>query len=472
MRWKLFFSYFILIIFNISIMGFLFYFFTMGHFISTREEYLATTADYFSKFVTASMQSEDDLAGASKFFLRQNWEKMDYVLTVTDKYMSIVADSRSLGELDMPFADSFSKDARIKQVLKTGKAIKWHTKEDGSKTICYAAPVSFNGSIAGAVKVSMTTEDFNSLFTILKDYFIVTFVFSLIAALCLAMIFVKQIMKPVRKIRDAATEISTGNFDCDLDCDSPDELGDLSATISKMSGELKKLDETRTLFLANISHELRTPLTIIKGFAMTMAGDPDVRDDQKHFLEMINKESDRLTRLVSELLELTRIRTGKIAMKMDKCSLSEIMSSVTFQMGAKAKASGCTLTSTCPDDMPEITADQDKIKEVLINLIDNGIKYSAGHGDEPKISAEASCSGEYAVIKVRDSGPGIAPEDLDKVFERFFRSGSRGQKIEGAGLGLAIVNEIVKAHGGKISAESPERKGCIFTVTLPLSGKK
>ncbi len=468
MRWKLILSYFILILFNISLMGCLFYFFTMGHFISTREEYLATTADYFSKFVTSNMESEEDLAGASKFFLRQNWEKLDYDLQVSDKYMSIAADSRSVGEISLPFMDKFVKDSKIKAVIKTGKPQKWSETQESAKCLCYSAPIFFNGGIVGAVKVSMSTEDFNSLFSILKDYFIITFTLSLVAALCLAMIFTRNIMRPVRMIRDATEEISQGNFDCSIAYEANDELGDLSSSINKMAGDLKKMDQTRNLFLANISHELRTPLTIIKGFAMTMAGDPEAREDQKHFLETINKEADRLTRLVSELLELTRIRTGKIAMKMAPCRIGEILESVVFQMRPKAEGAGCSLTSEVRGELPEMSGDADKLKEVMINLTDNAIKYSAGHGERPEVTVEAEADGGMIVIRVRDTGPGIAPEDLDKVFERFFRSGSRGQKIEGAGLGLAIVNEIVKAHGGSVSVESPDRKGCIFTVKLPM----
>ena len=315
MRWKLFLSYFILVIFNISLLGFLFYIFTMGHFMATRESYIETAADYFVKFVTANMENDGQLTGTSKFFLRQNWEKMDYELIVYDRTNLIIADSRSLDEQMGIFSMNSKGDEKISSVLETGRPLSWKIKNDNSNFIYYCCPVFFETKIIGAVKIGMSTDDFSALFDIFKDYFIITFVLSLIAALGLAFIFVRSIMKPVIKIRDIASEISLGKFESRVNYDATDELGDLSRTINKMAEDLNKLEETRNLFLANISHELKTPLTIIKGFALTMEGDPEIREDQRHFLETINKEADRLTRLVNELLVLSRLKTKKTTMK-------------------------------------------------------------------------------------------------------------------------------------------------------------
>ena len=455
MRWKLFLSYFILVVFNISLLGFLFYIFTMGHFMSTRESYLETAGDFFVKFVTANMENDGQLTGASKFFLRQNWEKMDYELIVYDRNNLIIADSRALDEQMGIFSMNSKGDEKISSVLKTGRPTSWKIKNDNSNFIYYSCPIFFETKIIGAVKIGMSIDDFNALFDIFKDYFIITFILSLIAGLGLAFIFVKNIMKPVMKIRDIASEISLGKFESRVNYEAMDELGDLSKTINKMAEDLNKLEETRNLFLANISHELKTPLTIIKGFALTMEGDPEIREDQKHFLETINKEADRLTRLVNELLELSRLKTE----------------AKDFNMQTKADKFNCTISYSCPEELPLIPIDPDKIHEVFINLIDNAIKYSQGHKENPEVKVNVELAEKELIVKVSDNGPGIPQADLDLIFEKFFRSGSRSQKIEGVGLGLSIVKEIVNAHDGKIYAESPEGQGCTFVVKLPLKAK-
>ncbi len=468
MRWKLLLSYLILIIFNISLMGWLFYIFTTSHFFSTREEYLAAAADYFVKFVAANMETESEFVGASKFFLRQNWEKMDYELVVTDLSGNIIADSRSLDERLALFSDSINKDPRVKAALSEGKQSSWREMGEDYPMIYVCFPVFFETKIIGAVKLGMSTDDVNALSKILRDYFIVTFILSSIAALCLGLIFVRNIMTPVRKIRDMASEISLGNFDGRLNYTAMDELGDLSKTINKMAEDLKKFEQTRNLFLANISHELKTPLTIIKGFTMTMAGDPETSDIQKHYLDTINKEADRLTRLVNELLELSKIRTGRISLKPSLCNVNDFLSSIVFQMESRASDCGCVLSFKPGEGVPDIFIDQDKIKEVMINLIDNGLKYSKGHGELPEVIVESSFTNNFVEISVKDTGPGISEEDIDKVFERFFRGGSRSQKVEGVGLGLAIAREITLAHNGNLSVSSPKNTGCIFTVSLPI----
>ena len=437
--------------------------------MATRESYIETAADYFVKFVTANMENDGQLIGTSKFFLRQNWEKMDYELIIYDRTNLIIADSRTLDEQMGIFSINSKGDEKVLSVLETGRPLSWKIKNDSSNFIYYCCPIFFETKIIGAVKIGMSTDDFSELFDIFKDYFIITFVLSLIAALGLAFIFVRSIMKPVIKIRDIASEISLGKFESRVNYDATDELGDLSRTINKMAEDLNKLEETRNLFLANISHELKTPLTIIKGFALTMEGDPEIREDQRHFLETINKEADRLTRLVNELLELSRLKTKKTKMNIAPFNIKEIIEDVVFNMQTKADKFHCTISCDCPNDLPLIPIDPDKIHEVFINLIDNAIKYSQNHKEKPEVKVIVEIDKQELIARVSDNGPGIPQADLDMIFEKFFRSGSsRSQKIEGVGLGLSIVKEIVNAHNGKIYAESKEGQGCTFVIKLPL----
>ena len=199
-----------------------------------------------------------------------------------------------------------------------------------------------------------------------------------------------------------------------------------------MAEELKKLEQARSGFLGNVSHELKTPLTIIKGFVITLLGSPGIPEEWEHSLELINRETDRLTRLVNELLELTRLRTGRVNFHFTRTDLREILVNVYTGLLPRAEHVGISLYLAIPPTLPSLWADADRIKEVCINLIDNALKYCSNGG---RVEVEALEKAENVEILVKDNGPGISEDELPYLFERFFRAGSP-QKTKGTGLGL------------------------------------
>jgi signal transduction histidine kinase len=234
--------------------------------------------------------------------------------------------------------------------------------------------------------------------------------------------------------------------------------------------EIRKLESARAQFLNNVSHELKTPLTIIKGFVITLIKSPDIPEDYRRYLEFIDRETDRLTRLVEDLLQIARFRSGREILKLNFCEPREILQHMHTQMAPKAREHRIYLGLDVPDSLPIVLADGDRIKEVLTNLVDNAIKYSPPHS---RVDVSGRATEEELIIKVCDNGPGVPAGELPFLFERFFRGDEKRKRASGTGLGLAIVKEIVEAHGGRIKAESEEGKGTTFTVNLPLrKGKK
>ncbi len=237
--------------------------------------------------------------------------------------------------------------------------------------------------------------------------------------------------------------------------------------------DLRRLEETRTHFLGSISHELRTPLTIIKGFIHTIIDDEPVKSDPaaEKALKIIDKETDRLTRLVQDLLELSRFRSRKLSMEFETVPVDELVEETVAQMEPNAGRMGITLHHRISSPPGEIYGDRDRLKQVIINLIDNSIKYtpSGGHID---ISTEIK--DDRWIFVVTDNGTGIAKDELPFLFERFFRTRdkSKRQYVKGTGLGMAIVKEIVDAHHGEIHVESQEGEGTTIRVTLPVNGEK
>lgn len=229
-----------------------------------------------------------------------------------------------------------------------------------------------------------------------------------------------------------------------------------------------ELEKARREFVANVSHEMRTPLTSIRGAAESILENRDMHEDiRKMFLDMILTESDRMTHIVSDLLTLSRLDNKKTRWKITRYDLAESIKHVTDVIGVEARAHRHILELETDKSLPEISADRERIEQVLINILSNAVKYTPD-GGHIKVSAHAE-SDSNVVISVSDNGIGIPPDDLDHIFERFYRvEKSRTSETGGTGLGLAIAKEIVSAHGGEISIDSTLGKGSTVTIKLPL----
>ncbi|AZT91519.1 HAMP domain-containing protein [Caldicellulosiruptor changbaiensis] len=224
-----------------------------------------------------------------------------------------------------------------------------------------------------------------------------------------------------------------------------------------------RLDSMRKQFVANVSHELRTPITTIKTYSETLL-DVDDEETKKQFLSVIIKECDRMTRLVSDLLYLSRLDSGENILNLEEVNLSELVRFVCEKLKIHAKKKNQTLSCSILQDVVAMV-DRDKIEQVLINLISNAVTYVQESG---QINVVLQKEEDKIKIIVKDNGPGIPEEDLPRIFERFYRvDKARSRELGGSGLGLSIADEIVKAHGGTILVESKVGSGTTFTVVLP-----
>ncbi|WAM36311.1 ATP-binding protein [Caldicellulosiruptor acetigenus] len=225
-----------------------------------------------------------------------------------------------------------------------------------------------------------------------------------------------------------------------------------------------KLDRMRKQFVADVSHELRTPITTIKTYSETLL-DVDDETVKKKFLNVIIKECDRMTRLISDLLYLSRLDSGENILKIEEVNVGELVRFVCEKMRIHAKKKNQKLLCSTQENVV-IEADRDRLEQVLINLINNAVVY-VQEGGQIEVGLEKD--EEHVRITVKDNGPGIPQEDLPRIFERFYRvDKARSRSLGGSGLGLSIADEIVKAHGGKILVESKEGVGTKFTVVLPI----
>ncbi|WHH57401.1 ATP-binding protein [Petroclostridium sp. X23] len=232
--------------------------------------------------------------------------------------------------------------------------------------------------------------------------------------------------------------------------------------------EQQKLDAARREFVANVSHELRTPLTSIKSYAETLLdGALDDRETAVSFLKVVNNESDRMTRLVKDLLILSRLGDKQVQWNKTYFSMKKLIDEVVEKLTLSAKHRKHRLTFTLVSSLPDIYGDRDRIEQVLKNIVSNAIKYTPDGGE---ISIFAGCVYNEVYVKIKDSGIGIPKEDLSRIFERFYRvDKARSREMGGTGLGLAIAKEIVLAHNGTLSIDSELDKGTEVTIKIPVA---
>lgn len=230
--------------------------------------------------------------------------------------------------------------------------------------------------------------------------------------------------------------------------------------------QIRRLELVRHDFISNISHELRTPLASLKALTETLKegaiDDPSVAH---HFLESMETEVDALVHMVSELLELTRIESGKVPLQLRPVSPEQLLAPAMERLQVQAERAGLELTLDCPPDLPDVLADPPRMEQVLVNLLHNAIKFTPSSG---RITLSAHPQGEEVVFSVQDTGVGISADDLSRIFERFYKA-DKARSKGGTGLGLAIARHLVEAHGGRIWAKSVEGQGSAFSFTLPIA---
>ena len=276
--------------------------------------------------------------------------------------------------------------------------------------------------------------------------------------------FVNSIVYPVTEIGRAARRIALGDYDYRLVKKYDDEIGDLCDTINYMAGEISTAEHMKNEFISSVSHELRTPLTAIKGWGETLrqggSEDPELLDKG---LDVIIGEAERLSGIVEELLDFSRMQGGHLNMKFSRMDLLAELSETVLLFRERAAQAGITLEYIEPENLPPIVGDKDRLKQVFINVIDNAIKYSDRGG---RVRIETADMGGHVQIVVGDTGVGISAEDLTNIKHKFYKA---NRSRPGSGIGLALADEIVKRHKGRLDIDSEEGVGTTVTIMLPVA---
>ena len=322
-----------------------------------------------------------------------------------------------------------------------------------------------NGS-NGAVRciVSLQKLDRHILFI---NLIIIAFAIILILVAAFSGIFfVRSIIKPIGEISNVARKIALGDFKARLKIqDSNSEIGELCDTINYMASELESTDRMKNEFISSVSHELRTPLTAIRGWGETISDVNVDRELAQKGVSVILNETTRLSGLVEELLDFSRIQTGKMSYKNEKIDILAEVGEAVYAYQQIASKNDIILSYHEPESVSPVMGDPDRLEQVFINIIDNAIKYTSSGG---AINVDVKEVEGCVQISVSDTGAGIPADKIDRIKEKFFKANNT---VRGSGIGLAVADEIIKHHNGLLLIESTEGAGTTVTVVLPTAKK-
>ncbi len=336
----------------------------------------------------------------------------------------------------------------------------------GERIMAVSAPlVSSDGTVIGAMRYVTSLKLVNRQIRALSAAAAGVGALILLAVLLSNFYFIRTVTEPLTELTALAHRIAEGSYGIQAQKKYDDEIGDLTDAINEMSAKIGESERTQTQFISTVSHELRTPLTAITGWAETMAYDDTISGDSKRGIAIISKESGRLTKMVEELLEFTRIQDGRFNLNVEALDVAGELEDAIYTYGNLMRQEGMTVEYTPPDEtIPLILGDPERLKQVFLNIMDNASKYGRVAG---RIVVTIGATGAWVVIRFRDFGPGIPPEELPFVKKKFYKGSG---KERGSGIGLSVCDEIVARHKGKLELENAAdgRSGLIVTVMLPV----
>ena len=330
----------------------------------------------------------------------------------------------------------------------------------------YAQAIQYGGERVGAlVYISPVQEIYENLRSVQLQ--ILSWMFVVVALVLIVCLYVmRAITRPIGELSEGIRRMSGGELSVRVNVRGRNEFSDLGRAFNSMSERIEALDQTRSQFVSNASHELKTPLSTMKILIETlMYQDPVDPVMTKDFLSDVNREIDRLNRIVSDLLTLVNIDSGGMKLNRETIALKALLDEQIKRLLPLARENGIEINLEAREEI-SITGDSLKLQQVVYNVIDNAIKYTPRGGD---VRTSLTRSGKRAVIRISDTGIGIPAQDLPHIFDRFYRvDKARSRSTGGTGLGLSIVKQIVQLHGGTIEARSTEGQGTTFIIDLPI----
>ena len=443
----------------------------LDHLISEAEEIAYLAGNLAGDSLLETIQDRDS---ATRTYLNQMAEKVNRefgaYIAVMDRAHNVMTNVRSVYNEDPEFIDNLNNEeisAEFERIL-AGETIRLRSENGENPTFTVGVPYVKDNLVTGAVFIRTKAQQIESgLAEILWRIVALAAVVMVLTGIVL-FLFVRRRLKPLKQLETAAATIAEGDFSVQVDEKKGDrELRELSGAFNTMTRKLQGVEAGRREFVANVSHELRSPITSIKGFAEGMADGVIPAEEQPKYLRLVADESKRLSGLIDDLLALSRLERDDAKPEMTTFDINEMLRRAVIRRMNDLEAKAIDISCEFETDPCPVQADSDRIEQVVINLLDNAIKFTPESG---KIVLESEVTDGIAKITVRDSGSGVAPEDRDKIFDRFYTADRAHTAGKGTGLGLSICKRIMDMHGQSIRLLDTE-EGAAFQFTLKTAEK-
>lgn len=415
-----------------------------------------TTTDFFSNYIGQSYK--EYYQSCIKF--AQTFEEKDRLeLQFISTSGNIVASS--YGE----FAGRAPSTPEIQQAIETQqpRTFKGKNPATGERILAVSSPMIYsNGEVIGVLRYVTSLRNADTQILMLALIALTSGLLFIGTIFFMSSFFIKSILLPVSQINATAKRIAAGSYGVQIPGQYDDEIGELVSTINDMSVKIGQAEKMQTEFISSVSHELRTPLTAISGWGETLLTSDNLDAETRRGVIIIAREAKRLTGMVEELLEFTRMQDGRFTLHVETADILAEFEDTVFMYGSQLRQEGITLHyDGCDEMIPEIPCDVARMRQVFLNILDNAAKHG---GEGKRIDASIAQQGGFVCIRIRDYGPGIPEQELPHVKLKFYKGSS---KARGSGIGLAVCEEIVTMHGGTLTLENAACGGTLVTISIP-----
>lgn len=404
-------------------------------------------------------------------------------VTSSEKLQQVLDFVRDTSDVEILVADNIgyvfasstenNKDVKLTKIaisddnmskLKNNETVEYGQIENGgTQQEAYLRPVFNEDYLCGIiVMVTSTTQIDGALSSAYKMIWISTLIVVILSALTINYFTKKRLINPLKEINLVANKLAKGEVDKRIEIYSNDEIGELAKSFNIMAMSLEAVDTNRKKFISNVSHELRSPITSIKGFISGILDEVIPKDKENYYLKLVYDEINRLSRLVNELLDMSSMEVGKFKMSIMEVDINDLVKKCLLNLGSKINDRGVKVTATLQDEHLYVYADGDRIMQVITNILDNAIKYGGSGGI---VVVSTKVKGTKVYISIYNNGPGLSEDEIDHIWERFYKSDKARTNKDSTGLGLPISRLILTQHNQDIWVQN-ENDGVVFTFTL------
>ena len=464
----------ILLVAGITVMGFVQMYLAMSYFVSERKSALSAVVQVAAEQVSL-LQPDEDLPQLSE----EDRERMQQALSIvseTSDSSPLLGDDQGnvilAAGLDQALGAQIPRTV-LDQMAGGQNAMFVSGTLDGvydkGQYSAGCALTDASGQVRGYAFASSYASALNGYVADMFSTFILSAGLMLLISSLLSVVFTTRLTLPLRRIAEAARKFGAGDFSTRVPVEGEDEVAQLAVTFNNMAANLEAIDSSRSNFMGNIAHELRTPMTSVKGFVDGMLDGTIPPELYNHYLGVVSQEVGRLTRLIQNMLDISKLEAGEYQVNARSYDVWESITGAALAAEQRIESGRIQIQGLVPE-RTMVYADPDLVHQVVYNLLDNAIKFTP---EEGIIRFGVTRSGGQVTVSIWNTGPGIAPEALPFVFDRFFKEDrSRGLNTRGSGLGLHICKVLVNLSGGKIWVESQEGEWCRFSFTLPAESAK